>query len=607
MESVRTNDKVQQRTVLNLGIDFTLPQNEWKALAKRIEAILHGQTTLLPVPHDIENMAQHYAAKIIQKREDNNLNTNGTTQYYCVDIDSIKTTRPRSVSVEHVAYETFKEIGLEKQLIALGLTKPQLDAAIGTIIGRMTNPGSELATFDWLQNQSGLGELIDCDYEDMSLYKFYQASDLLLKNKKDIESSLYQAEKSLFQFKETITLYDLTNTYLEGSGKYNAFAARGRSKEKRSDCLLVTLGLVLDASGFPKRSEVFAGNVSEPSTLEQMLGKLHEKQSCTSSQQQLFPQGKPTIVLDAGIASEENVTWLIENGYKYIVVSRKRKRNFCEQEATLIRSTKYSTIRAVKKENDETSEIELYCHSTAREDKERAILDQSSRRFEEELKKLNTGLSKKGCTKKFDKVIEKIGRLKEKYSRSAQHYKINVEEDNTSGNASSVNWKREDKQNSQASHPGVYCLRTNHTQLDESTLWNTYIMLTDLEAVFRSMKSELGLRPIHHQITRRVTGHLFITLLAYHLVHIIRTKLKQHNIHLSWDGIKRQLEGQIRSTTSLKCENGDMLHVRKSTAPEPRQREIFDLLKLSHYPGRLVRKIFTSKKSVVPSQVKKKS
>ncbi len=603
VENFRTENGVKQRIVLNLGVEFSFAKERWKPLAKRIEQILYGQLPLYPTADDIEKAAQHYAAKIIQKNESNNLDTIDIAKHYTIDINTLETTRPRSVSVEHVAYETLKQMGLEQKLSDLGLNQPQLNSVLGVIIGRMVHPGSELATHYWLQNQSGLGELIDCDFEEMSLYRFYQASDLLLKNKNDIEPWLYQKEKNLFQFKETITLYDLTNTYFEGSCKYNKLAAYGRSKEKRSDCPLVTLGLVLDSSGFPKRSEVFSGNVGEAATLEQMVTDLHEKHISSRGQQELFPREKPTVVMDAGIATEDNISWLKDHGYRYIVVSRKRKREFCEQEAVVIKSSAECTIRAYRKINEETGEIELYCHSSRREKKEQAIQDRSSTRFEEELKKLHDGLHKKYRIKKYDKVLEKLGRLKEKYSRSAQHYRVSVEKNKETGNASQVVWTRENKLNTQATHPGVYCLRTNHDDLDESTLWHTYTMLTDLESVFRCLKSELGLRPVHHQITSRVTGHLFITLLAYHLVHSIRYRLKQHDIHSSWDGIKRQLEGQIRTTTSMKCESGEMLHIRKSTGPEPRQQIIYDALELPYLPGRLIRKKFWPKKIRSAKQV----
>jgi hypothetical protein len=236
VESVRTENKVQQRTILNLGKDFSVPQENWKTLAQRIEEILYGQPSLFSAPLDIETIAQRYAAKIIQKQDDNILDHDDITQHYSIDIESLETTRPRSVGIEHVSYETFKELGLEQKLTDLGFTKPQMHAAIGAIIGRMVHPGSELATFQWLQNQSGLGELIDCDFEELSLYKFYQASDLLLKNKAALESHLYRKEKSLYQFEETITLYDLTNIYFEGSGKFNTMASHGKSKKKRGLC-----------------------------------------------------------------------------------------------------------------------------------------------------------------------------------------------------------------------------------------------------------------------------------------------------------------------------------------------------------------------------------
>lgn len=592
VENVRTGNGTSQRIVLNLGSDFSFPKESWRSLAKRIEEILYGQQPLFASPDDIEVAAQQYAAKIIRKQEDINVDNKEVSQYYSIDIESLETSRPRSVSVEHVAYETVKEMGLEQKLTELGLTRPQRDAALGTIIGRMVHPGSELATHRWLQNQSGLDELIGSDFDEMNLYKFYQASDLLLKNKDKIERYLYEKERNVFQFKETITLYDLTNTYFEGSGKYNTLAAHGRSKEKRTDCPLVTLGIVLDASGFPKRSEFFSGNVGEAGTLEQMITELHEKS--------LNSLETPTVVMDAGIATEENIEWLKYNSYKYIVVSRKRKREFCDQESIVVKKTGENTVKVQKKINEKTGEVELFCHSTLREKKEQAMQDRSSIRFEEELRRLHSGLHKKYCTKKYEKVVEKLGRLKQQYSRSAQHYQITVDKDKKTGNASQVAWKRKDKQNTQATHPGVYGLRTNHTQLDESALWHTYTMLTELEAVFRCLKSELGLRPVHHQITSRVTGHLFITLLAYHFVHSIRYRLKQKDIHLGWNGLRRQLDGQVRTTTSMKCEGGEMLHIRKSTAPEPRQQVIYDALDMSYYPGGTVRKKMKIKKSVVP-------
>ena len=144
-------------------------------------------------------------------------------------------------------------------------------------------------------------------------------------------------------------------------------------------------------------------------------------------------------------------------------------------------------------------------------------------------------------------------------------------------------------ENTTDTYPGVYCLRTSHADWDESLLWDTYTMLTDLEAVFRSLKSELGLRPIHHQITDRVSGHLFITLLAYHLVHTIRFRLKQEQIHSSWSSIRKLLSTQNRVTVSMQCKNGSTVHIRKSTRPEPGQQEIYSVLGVQSHPGQTIK------------------
>jgi transposase len=334
----------------------------------------------------------------------------------------------------------------------------------------------------------------------------------------------------------------------------------------------VTLALVLDASGFPKRSEIFAGNVSEPKTLAQMLDKLASADAETA----------PTVVLDAGIASEENLAWLVDHGYRYLVVSRKRHREFDPEAAVLIKEDEDVTIRAQRRVNADTGEVELYCHSSQREEKERGIANLFAQRFEAALAKLAEGLHQKGTVKRYDKVLERLGRLREKYARAAQYYDITV--DQAGGKATALHWQR--TKPIAETLPGVYCLRTNENAWDEATLWRTYTMLTDLEAVFRCLKSELGLRPIFHRKTDRVSGHLFISVLAYHLVHTIRFQLKAAGIQLSWEGIRRALAGQDRVTVTLKRADGKTVHIRKTTRAEPRQQAIYDALGITDRPGR---------------------
>lgn len=255
----------------------------------------------------------------------------------------------------------------------------------------------------------------------------------------------------------------------------------------------------------------------------------------------------------------------------------------------MVKEDKDCTVKVQKIFDEETQETLLYCHSTMREKKDQAISDRFSTRFEKELQKLNGGLHKKRCLKKYDKVLVKVGRLRQKYSRIAKLYTILIEKDESSGNATKITWEQTLPKNTADAYPGVYCLRTSQSDWDESTLWKTYTMLTDLEAVFRSLKSELGLRPVHHQTTDRVTGHLFITVLAYHLVHAIRFRLKQTGANESWTSLRTLLATQSRVTASMQRKDGRAVHIRKSTRPEPKQQAIYSALGLKSHPGRTIK------------------
>ncbi len=398
--------------------------------------------------------------------------------------------------------------------------------------------------------------------------------DRLLAHRKALEAHLYAQECELFALGETITLYHLTNTFFEGTAGSNAKAKRGHCKEKRSDCPLVTLALVLDASGFPKRSEVFAGNVSEPETLEKMLQPLTSASPATAA----------TVVMDAGIATEENIDWLKAQGYPYLIVSRERHKQFDPEQASMVREQGDARIRVQRVRDETTGEVRLYGHSTAREGKERGIAERFSTRLEEALQHLAEGLHLPRRVKDYDKVLVRIGRLRQRYARVARYYDIRLEKDEDSGHATALHWQRivptED------TLPGLYCLRTNQKDWDDTTLWQTYTMLTDIEAVFRSLKSELGLRPIHHRKSQRVDAHLFISVLAYHLVHSLRLQLKARGIPLSWDSLREQLDGQVRVTVVHHRDDGKISHIHKASRAEPHQLALYNALGLSPTPGK---------------------
>ena len=431
-----------------------------------------------------------------------------------------------------------------------------------------------------MRYKSAIDELMGTDFSLVPQDRVYRVSDTLLKGRDDLEEYLSCKEKTLFNLRETIVLYDLTNTFLEGTGKLNKKALCGVSKEKRSDCPLVTLGLVLDGDGFPKRSRVFEGNVSEGKTLEKMLLVLEKEPLMI----------KPLIVFDAGIAVENNLKWLRNNHYEYLAVSRRRKRGVPEELAArmvTVKEDKESLVRAVLENDEETKEVLVWCHSLLKEKKEEGIKHLFRQRFEEGLKKIEAGLTKKNGRKVYEKVIERIGRLKERYSRTARHFEIAVQK-NDKDRATSLSWSvKEDLEKTD----GVYCLRTNRQGLNEQALWDCYNTIRDVEDAFRCMKSDLGFRPIRHHIERRSDGHLFITVLAYHILHAIRFKLRNKGIHDSWSTIRERLSMHTRNTTTLKKEDGKVIHIRKSSRPEPHQKIIYDALNIASVPGRMVKKI----------------
>jgi hypothetical protein len=586
VESFRTQRGPRQRDVLNLGVDFQLPKEQWKDLANCIEAIITKQKLLFDYPNEIRSLAKKYARTIIGQQsiaidEDKDV----ISDYHTIDVNSIDNEDVRTVGAEHVVLETIKELDIDRKLKILGLNRLQISVALGVIAGRMIVPGSERATHQWMQNTTGLDELIGADYSRVCLDSVYRASDLLLKNKDALEEHLRGTEGRLFDLKEKIILYDLTNTFLEGTGKFNRKAKYGNSKEKRSDCPLVTLGLVLDMQGFPKKSRIYEGNISEATTLEAMIKGLCDKDINEAT------GFKPTIVLDAGIATEDNINWLRRKRYHYIVVSRKRKKAIPSDVSMFAVKVdaKHDTVlvKAGLAKNQETDELELYCHSVDKEKKEESIKNKFQQRFEDDLLKARNALDLKYGTKRYEKVVEKIGRLKEKYKLVSHGYKVTIQKDNKTDKAQDITWSRKKTDNT----CGIYCLRTNHKDLNEQQIWDIYTMLTDVEDAFRCMKSELGLRPIYHQKTRRCDGHLFITTIAYHLLHTIRYKLRRQGIHFCWKTIRKQLSTQVRITTTMKRKDNKVVHIRKSSKAEPSHQAIYDALNLSYQPGRIVKTV----------------
>jgi len=547
-----------------------------------------------------------------------------------VHADTLELRDGRSVGVEALALHAIEQLGIAHTLRTAGFNRISLAAAVGQIVARMAKPASERATHAWLQRHSALGELWGFDFERVSLTRLYHVADALWRQHDAMETALHQRIREVFGLCDTIALYDLTNTYFEGLAHGNPSAKRGHSKEKRSDAPLITLGMVLDGAGFVRRSQVFAGNVREQISLPIMLKGLDA------------PAGA-LVVLDRGIVSEANLAWLRENGYRYLVMSRDRAPVKASREAgdrapveasreagdrAPVKASREAGDRAPVKASreagdrgdieqaaqtletasgapiywqriaptDDSDDVRLICHSPDRELKEAAMTTQKRTRFEAKLAALAAGLSLPRRSKRADKVHQRIGRLRQAYPSVARHYVIDVDVDGD--NATAIRYQYTPAPNSKADLPGHYVIRSNATDLDGETLWRTYVQLTELEAVFRSLKSELGLRPIYHRLDNRCRAHLWISVLAYQCVQFLRRTLKAQGIDASWNTIRKTLAQQQRITASFNAAAGGTLHVRKATTPDAEAAAIYRALGLNDKPGGTKKRLFKQERDL---------
>ena len=385
--------------------------------------------------------------------------------------------------------------------------------------------------------------------------------------------------------------FDLTNTYFEGQMAGNHAAKRGRSKEKRSDCKLLTLALVIDEHGFPKYSKLYPGNQGESKTLKEIIESLVQINPNLAANR--------TVVMDAGIANAENIEYLKAKKFHYIVVNKGKKEFSTEDtdQMEAIRKTDTYTLEVKRRETD--GEVLLLCHSTAREGKDSGIRNRQENIFIERLNYFLDGLSKKGRTKSYPKVIEMIGRLRGKYPKASKLYDIEVVPDTGTSkniNAKTILWGKREQYKDINKFDGCYVLRTDRLDLSDKEIWETYIMLTRIENAFRSMKSHLGFRPIFHQNKNRADAHIFISVLAYHILHTIEYKLRQHGEKRSWGSIRESLSTHQRLTIEYNVKKKNRVvrqHMRICSCPEPDHKNIYRMLGLNEEP--LPRQLYNAK------------
>ena len=382
---------------------------------------------------------------------------------------------------------------------------------------------------------------------------------------------------------DKIILYDLTNTYFEGRKVRSKLAKFGRSKEKRNDARQIVMALVVNIEGFVKYSRICRGNIADCKTLEQTVNDLSAGTS--------FTDRKPTVVIDAGIATEGNLEMLKSAGYQYVCVSRTKLKNyeFTESHLVHLKDKRENPIEVCWVKNSEESDQYLRVHSQMKAVKETSMNDHFSDRYEEELDTVARAIHKKGGTKKYGKVMERIGRIKERYSAANKHYEIEVTEKD--GLATEVHWKR--KPQASQSGEGVYFIRTSLDQQNETLVWNIYNTIRQIEDVFRVFKSDLELRPVFHKNDDYTMAHLFLAILAYSVVNTIRYRLKKQGTTYSWSTITRIMNTQKTGTISMRKKDGQKVYIRLCSKPIKEVQNIYQAMGYKMMP-------FHKKKFVFP-------
>lgn len=452
--------------------------------------------------------------------------------------------------------------------------------AMTQIIGRAVYPGSELATSKcppagWagIKDNSAICDITGYDINKITKDKLYESALRLYKHKGAIEKYLSAKTNELFDLQDRIMLYDLTNTYFEGSKRKSNLAKYGRSKEKRSDAKLVVLAMVVNIEGFIKYSAIHEGNFADTSDINPLLEKL----SATTS------SAKPIVVMDAGIATEANIKILTHQGYQYLVVSRTKLKDYQvlqqgKQTYLLTKSKKPIRLTEVQSEKHTDRFFKVEIPNKAL--KEQGIKSRLEQGYEQQLQLIQKGLTKPRGIKKADKVQQRIGRAKQKYPSIHHLYNIHLDIDSNTQTVKSLYWQKDIEKAEEAKNKmGVYFLRTNIAQTDEVLGWMIYNTIREIESTFRVLKTDLDLRPIYHKNDDSTMAHLHLGLLAYWLVNTIRYQLRQSGITDDWKEIKRKASTQKSVLTTGQNSFDALIQIKRCTEPSEDLRKIQDALK----------------------------
>ncbi len=347
------------------------------------------------------------------------------------------------------------------------------------------------------------------------------------------------------------------------------------------------LALCVNQEGFIRYSSVLAGNTADPDALPDMVDTLKAKMRANDKDTE-----RTLVCIDAGIATEDNLLKIKEKGYDYLCVSRKRLTNYKlakDAKSVTVYDTKQQPITLTEVKHEEGGDYYLQVHSEGKELKETSMNRKFKQRFEEELGKIKCSLTKKGGTKKYEKVIERVGRVIQRYPSIAKYYVIDyLQDEKKPKNMADIEWRIAVPENVDK-NSGIYFLRTNRPEIGEKQTWDYYNLIREIECTNRQLKLDLSLRPIYHKKDDNSDAHLFLGLLAYSVVNVIRFKLKQQGETCYWTEIVRRMSTQKIVTSEAVNAEGEKIKFRICSEPTKAAKEIYDKLKYKDKPFRRVK------------------
>lgn len=433
-------------------------------------------------------------------------------QTVAVRVDQVRVERSRSFGEVWLAFTVWRALKLDEAceyLLATGReTVPWASMAAVLCIARLCEPSSELHIAEDWYRRTALDDLLGVPVERVDDNRLYRALDELVPHKAGLEKHLRSRLGELFSLQYDLLLYDVTSTYFEGEAQQNPLAQRGYSRDQRPDCKQVCIALVVTRDGMPLGYEVFAGNRTDVTTVEEIVSTMEARHG----------KADRVWVMDRGMCSEDNIAWFHQTKRRYLVGASKSELKTWE--AQLVEKRGWKDVREGVEskvcEGPNGQETFVLIRSAERQKKDEAMHMRFRERIEESLQRLSQRIQRSKKPLVRATLERQIGRLFQRNQRAAARYNVEFVDDSTVPAGLRLKWGVRQEWDEWARRTeGCYVLRTNVNDWTPEELWRTYIQLTDAEAAFRIHKSDLRIRPVWHHKEGRVQAHILVCFLAY--------------------------------------------------------------------------------------------